>query len=241
MIAHGVDRHVFQVSMREMEEMFLIEHGVNSADEQTVSLFNPAMADIAYDVCTPEQIASICLALNERLKPIQDTDFRIPFLMANFTYRLEEDELLMTHFWKKGYRMLLRERETMPNSAFQQILECIGEEIASYDYDPKEVLDADLVYPGVNENHVGMNLLLVKFYIGVSDIVHGVFCAEASLLTHITMNCSRWPLDLWAIPWVPLHGVSSTKGTCFENWIWSKRASTILLVLVKDTARRLLW
>ena len=168
LIALGVPKDEFQKAIKEMEEMYLIKLGMDSAGEQTVSLFNPAMADIAYDVCTPEQIASICLALNDRLKPLQDTDFRIPFLMANFYYRLEEDELTMIHFWKKGFKMLLKERDELPSSVFNQMLECVSEEISSYDYDPREVLGSDIAYPGVNEEHVGMNLLLVKFYIGVS-------------------------------------------------------------------------
>lgn len=166
LIAHGVDKHIFQVSIKEMREMFLIELRVDSAGKNTVSLFNPAMADIVRDVCTPEQIASICLALSERLKPMQETDFRIPFLMADFYYRLEEDELMMIHLWKLGYKILLKQRNEIPSSRFNQLLECIDEEIASYDFNPKEVLGTDFFYPDVNERHVGMNLLLVKYYIG---------------------------------------------------------------------------
>lgn len=52
LIAEGVDKNVFGVVVREMEEMFLIEVGANDRGEETVTLSSPALADVTFDVAT---------------------------------------------------------------------------------------------------------------------------------------------------------------------------------------------
>ena len=162
LIAHGVDKQEYEIVVRELLEMHLIKIGVNCQGEETISLLSAALGDIAFDVCTPEQINSICKEILDRVAPLQDKDFRVPFLMASFHYRLDGSETAMVQLWKKGYAMLLNMRDEFSESRFNMILEEIDEEVSNCGYNPQEVFGIGFKYPPVNENPIGTNFLLVK-------------------------------------------------------------------------------
>lgn len=52
LIAEGVDRQVFDIVVREMSELHFITFGIGCTGEEAISLVNPAMSDVAYDVCS---------------------------------------------------------------------------------------------------------------------------------------------------------------------------------------------
>ena len=167
LIAHGVDRHVFDIAVKEMHDMFLIMVDREVEDKDTtVSLLNPAVGDIAYDVCTPEQIDSICMAILDRVKSMQEKDFRVPFLMANFHSRLEDDALAIISLWKKGYSMLLKSHNEMLKSSFYLLLELIDEEIKTSGYDTERVLGKDFFCLPVNEKPIEKEFLFIHLYNG---------------------------------------------------------------------------
>lgn len=122
LIAEGVDHNVLHTVIEEMVDMFHIREGTNCTGDPDISLMNPALADIAYDVCTPVQIESICMALIERMEPIQDSDFRVPFVMASFYHRIGSNEHVMKHLWKKGYAMFQAKRDMIPESKRYRIM-----------------------------------------------------------------------------------------------------------------------
>lgn len=201
LIAHGVEKDTYEIVVKEMLDMFLIKVEVNSFGQEEISLLNPALGDIAYDVCTPEQIDSICKAILERVSPLQDYDFRVPFLMASFHHRLDDDESMMLHLWKKGYNMLMQKRDDIPESTLHGILEAIDEEITACSYETRVVLGDDFSYPSVNENHVGKDLLMVKFYIGpiVSITKRDSFYVSKRNFLTISVDISCRLLVQWAI------------------------------------------
>ena len=169
LLVDGVDMHVLDSSIDEMRDMFLISVQVDSSNKESISLMNPALGDIAYDVCTPEQIESISLALLARLDSLQNSDFQVPLQMAKLHHRLGHPNPTVVKWIEKGCRMLLDMRKEMTESEIAEagidvILETIDEEIKSCGHDVREIIP-DLSYPIYTNASIEMDLLFLGFYI----------------------------------------------------------------------------
>uniref|UniRef100_A0A7S3P845 Guanylate cyclase domain-containing protein n=1 Tax=Amphora coffeiformis TaxID=265554 RepID=A0A7S3P845_9STRA len=165
LIEEGVERHVFDIVVKEMQDMHFIAFGQGCTGEQAISLLNPAMADITFDVCTPEQIDTICAALLDRMEVIVDTQPSVSFVMATFHHRLGSGDAMMIHFWRKGYSQL-KKIFSRPNSKVNMMKEIIDEEIKACGLDPQDVLDKEFSYPLISDSSIGTNLPMCKVYMG---------------------------------------------------------------------------
>ena len=168
LIDEGVERHVFDIVVKEMSEMHFIAFGTGCTGEEAISLLSPAMADIAFDVCTPEQIDTICMALIDRMEPLVDTQPTVSFVMASFHHRLGSGEPIMIHFWRKGYSLLIKFAQTgaVPEFKVNMIKEAIDEEIKSCGLDTQDVLGKEFGYPLLNDISVGTDIPICKVYMG---------------------------------------------------------------------------
>ena len=140
LIDEGVEQDVFDIVVEEMSDMFFISYSIGCTGDQAISLMNPAIGDIAFDVCTPEQIDTICMALLDRMESMVDTLPTVPFVMATFHQRLGGNQHIMMHLYRKGYKMMNKMAGMVSMSKFNLILEAIDEEMKSCGLDSCEVL-----------------------------------------------------------------------------------------------------
>ena len=146
--------------------MHIITFGLGCTGEEAITLLNPALADIAFDVCTPEQIDTICMALLDRMEAMVNTKPTVPFVMAAFHHRLGKNEHIMIHLWRKGYEMLKQYAHMAPEFKMNMMLEAIDDEITECGMNTKEVLGEDFHYPSIHDRSIGINLPLCKVYMG---------------------------------------------------------------------------
>jgi hypothetical protein len=163
LLANGVETKTFEVAIREMTEMWLLKIG-QAYDEEVVTFQNPALADIALDVCTPVQVNSITKALIERLEPKMFKNFKIPIVLARFYHLLGEEEDTKKQLWKQGYESFMRESESWPEVEAARMKEFIESEIQDAKYDAKDILGKYFSYPCVVRNAINHRLPLVKIY-----------------------------------------------------------------------------
>lgn len=123
------------------------------------------------------------MALLDRLQPLQDKDYRIPFIMACLHYRLDKTQALTVYLFKKGYKMLLGMRNEISEASMNWMKEALDEEIASCGYHTRAVLGEDFQYETLTEKNIESDLLLVKFYTAPLS-----FGPMAQTLTVITRN-----------------------------------------------------
>jgi hypothetical protein len=163
LIAEGVEADLFDAVIKEMKEMWLLKIG-QDYDEEVVIFQNPALADIALDVCTPIQVHSITKALIERLEPNIFKNFKIPIVLARFYHLLSEQEATKKQLWQQGYESFLRESEGWPEAEAARWKEFIDSEIEDAGYVAKDILGKDFSYPGVMRAAINHRLPLVKIY-----------------------------------------------------------------------------
>lgn len=109
LIAEGVDDDSMSILLREMSELYLIRLWTDVDGVEYVKFQSPALADIAMDVCTPEQLEHIAKAWNGRLAPEKKEQFRVPLVLAwlhvminphrTCSRRVSRSEKL----WREGY------------------------------------------------------------------------------------------------------------------------------------------
>jgi len=162
LMTEGVERPVFQVLVSELTEMCLVKAEQDSGGEMLLSFQSPALADVAFDVSTPIQIESIGNALIERLKPILQTDFHIPLVMAYLYQLTDQDENKKKALWLQGYRALLQ--SGLNETRLNKWKEYIDEEIVAAGYDSTEILGRDFSVSYTERNAVGKRLPLLKIY-----------------------------------------------------------------------------
>lgn len=163
-IAEGISIDELGSVIKELEASFLITTGKDRYGNQTLSLINPALGDIAFDLCIPSQIDSICQALLGRISSMQHYDCCVPFVMARFLRRLEkrkgQNRAEMIRLWQEGYNILKENCDEIPQDELHRKLEAIDEEILSYGFSAKEILGSDFGYPAFNEKGFGGTILL---------------------------------------------------------------------------------
>lgn len=193
-IADGIDRKEIDAIIKELRDNFLITTETDKNGQEAVALMNPALGDIAFDLCTPSQIDSICRALLQHMETMRYHDYRIPFVMARFLHRLGKDDDAMVRLWQHGYKMLrAKRRDThMVDDEYYPILEAIDEEILSFGFKTKELLGDDFSYPAFNEEGFsGTNLIYVKYYI--APIAFGPMGHTLSVLTRNIFHEMKCP------------------------------------------------
>lgn len=166
-----------------MSDLHFIAFGAGCTGEEAISLLNPAMADITFDVCTPEQIDTICMALIDRMEAIVDTHPSVSFVMATFHHRLGSDEPIMIHFWRKGCSHLKKfaEAGVAPEFKVNMMKEAIDEEIKSCGLNTEEVLGNEFGYPLIDDTNIGTDLPMCKTYMG--PITFGPMGQTVNVLT----------------------------------------------------------
>lgn len=149
-----------------MTELFFVTFKPGCTGETAMQLVNPAIADIAYDVCTPDQLDTICMALLDRMESMVDAEPIVPFVMASFYQRLGNNEHAMIHLWRKGYSMLLEMRQYVDERKFNMFLETIDADIRDSGLDTLDVLGKDFSYQKCEDTSIGSNLPMCKVYMG---------------------------------------------------------------------------
>ena len=143
----------------------MIEMCLVKRDKAKLSFLSPALADIVYDVCTPIQIHSISKALIERLEPMVDSDFRIPFLMAILHHNLDDQEPTEQFYFSKAYFTFLVESQEWSEDDQNRWKEMFDDEIRAAGHDTLVVLGSDFGYPTIlHEKGIGPNLPLLRMY-----------------------------------------------------------------------------
>ena len=165
LFAEGVDLEAMSTVLIEMQEMYLIVVEKEN-EEEVISFRNPALGDIAIDVCTPIQVKSIGIALVERLQPLVTINFKIPLVLAdlNVLVGVEEEAQLVKKLWKTGYAALLEESRDWPQAEIDMWKEKIDDEIQGAGFKASEILGDDFAYPLVVKRSVGTELPLLNVY-----------------------------------------------------------------------------
>ena len=123
--------------------MNLIKIVYDKEEEAALAFRSPALADVAFEVCTPVQIESIGQALIERLEPHLETDFRVPLAVATIYNLLGEDEETQKELWAHGYQAFRHTSIQWDERKKGKWMECIDDAIRAAGYDSTEVLGRD--------------------------------------------------------------------------------------------------
>ena len=166
LIDEGVERDDFNVVVKEMTELFFIGFKPGCTGEQAMQLISPAIADIAYDVMTPEQIDTICTALLDRMEAMVDTEPIVSFVMASFYRRLGNNTHAMIRLYRKGFGMFKKWSQFIPEWKRNMFLETIDTDVRNSGLNPADVLGDDFAYRKIEDTSIGTNLPLCKVYMG---------------------------------------------------------------------------
>jgi len=147
----------------EMKSMCLLK--IESRNyEDVLSFQSPAFSDVAFDVSTPIQIRSITKALIESLKPLSQTDFRVPLVLAILHQQIDQEDDLTKDLWLQGYRAFLLESQGWDDGEKIKWKERIDDEIRAAGLSSTEVLGQDFCIPLPTKKVVGKRLPLLKIY-----------------------------------------------------------------------------
>jgi hypothetical protein len=185
LVTEGVEREVMTAAIEEMESMSLIKVEKNDQGE-FVSFQNPALGDIAMDVCTPIQVSCILRALIERLEPIKAEDFKIPLVLADLHHQLGHNEEVLMNLWRAGYQSFLSSSKSMQEAELNLWIETIQEEIQTHGYHSSVVLGNLFSMPSVSRKVVGTGLPLVKIY--SAPVAFGPMGHTLSVITRNTFH-----------------------------------------------------
>jgi hypothetical protein len=151
-IATGVDRDVLDIILEELVEICIVKNEdldgssvdtKSSNDKDVTNVFsiqNPALKDIAWDVCTPVQLQSIAKVLIERLQSIMEQRFEVSLVMADLYSLLEGKEILSQHLWLQAYERFQQRCVSWESRRVAKWLEIFDDEIRSHGYDPNAIL-----------------------------------------------------------------------------------------------------
>jgi hypothetical protein len=173
LIAEGVTDETMVVLLQELSSLYLIRVWTNDGVDY-VKFQSPGIADIAMDVCTPEQIESIATTWLGRLQHEVCDNFRVHLVMA-WLYVLIDPCKKCTHrrgkvveHWQGGYRAMLivSEKEQWELPRLNRWKELIAAEINAGNCDERAILGSDFSFGGTHPNIVSFDFLGVWMYRG---------------------------------------------------------------------------
>ena len=142
LVTDGCEIGIFGIVLDELQAMHLIKI-TYEGDEAALKFRSPALADVAFEVCTPVQIESIGHALIDRLEPLLGDNFKIPLAVATLYHLLGEDEATQKELWAHGYEDFLQESIDWGKTAKEMWKEAIDDAIQSAGFDSTEILGRD--------------------------------------------------------------------------------------------------
>jgi len=131
-------------------------------EEEVLSFQSPALADVAFDVSTPEQIESVGHALIERLEPLARLNFQVPLVLAYLHQLTHKDEEKVKAYYLQGYHLLLQ--SGLNNYEINKWKEYIDEEIHALGLVSTEILGNSFTVYCHERKAVGKRLPLLKIY-----------------------------------------------------------------------------
>ena len=159
MIAQGVEKEPMDFLCKEMIEIraikvesengslilletLLMDEKIDIAQSSLITVQNPALADIAWDVCTPIQIESIALKLIDRFSAIMSTNFQVPLVVAGLYTLIKQREDTVKSLWKQSYQAFQMECMHWSADRVRKWKEIIDDEIRSAGKDATDILGA---------------------------------------------------------------------------------------------------
>jgi hypothetical protein len=155
-------------------------------DENVISFRNPALSDIALEVCTPVQIAAIKAALLARLGPIGSMNFRVPLLMAELHHELGKDEETKKQLWISSYEAFKSESKDWTKREVDKWKELIEDEIQAAGYNASDILGGDIRIDYRSKPSVPHTLPLLKIY--SAPVSFGPMGHSLSVITRNTFH-----------------------------------------------------
>lgn len=188
--AEKVDAELMQIILDELVDTYLLKIEQEKC-EDVLSLQSVALADIAFDVCTPIQIDSIAEALIERLDPLISNSFKVPLVIAELHgHRFNPDGDARKRLWRKAYEAFQIECCDMKEHEVNLWKELIEEKIVGAGgCSVEEVLGADLTYPKGLLVPAGSDLKLLQIYrapIALGPMGHSLSCIFRSTFQEMT-------------------------------------------------------
>ena len=197
LIAKGVEANTFAIVLDELVDMFLIKIEYEG-EENVVCFRHPALGDIAFDVCTPIQVAAIRKALLERLQPIQSMNFRVPLVMARLLHDLKEDEGKKRELWCESFKLFQVESRLYSARDVRKWKELIEDEIYAAGYNACVILGEDVCTACPPIACVPHELPLLKIY--SAPVAFGPMGHSLSVITRNIFH-----------EWGVFHGASKEK------------------------------
>ena len=180
-----MEAHTYDIVLDELVGMYLIKVELEG-DENVIAFRQPALGDIAIEVCTPVQLTSIRRALIDRLEPIRTMNFRIPLVMAQLLHDLGEDEELKKELWVLACQSFKNESSALSEREVHRWMELIEDEIRAAGYDPFVVVDGSVCLNYEPISTVPHTLPLLKIY--SAPVAFGPMGHSLSVITRNTFH-----------------------------------------------------
>jgi hypothetical protein len=167
LVAEGIVEHTFLDVLREMKEMALIIE-VSDKDvgqDDTVCFFNPALGDVAWDVCTPSQVLRIAKALIGNYSGLSNPNFKVQLTIAHLHSLIGAEGTIILSYWKRGYVGLITD-PTLDEVKKNFWKEIIDSEMKAAGYDPLTALGPNFSYTSIERQALNPRIPLVKLYQG---------------------------------------------------------------------------
>lgn len=193
LIALGVEKNELDDLLDEMVGVrtVRIQQGNERGDSQDdadkiVSIQNPALGDIAQEVCTPVQVRSIANALIERLQKSPNHTFQTILVLADLHRLVEAKQGIVNNLWCRAYKSLTEENEGWPEKEINKWKEVIEDEIQASGLSPKSILGTDFHVASSPSQPISNYLAILKVYtaplaLGTIGITWSVICRNIFL------------------------------------------------------------
>jgi hypothetical protein len=170
MVATGVEDEEMNSLVDEMQAMYLIkiqhERGLDNEHGQVVSFQCPALRDIALDVCTPVQLESIRRALVDRFQPHTNSNFKVPFVLADLKMALGEWPGLQKHLWQQGFLLFENESRSWPSRERNRWKAILEAEVVAADFNAQDLFGNEFSVPSFSKEAIEPRILHLHLYVG---------------------------------------------------------------------------
>lgn len=163
LVAKGVEGGEMTIVLEEMKEMYLVAVEKENGNE-VLSFRNPALGDIAIDVCTPVQIETIGKVLLERIGSMSSSSFKVPLVLADLNCLLNRTEVVKS-LWHQAYQGLMEQSKDWPTAEVNLWKEIIDDEIRGSGFQSTDILGDKFSYPISSNRSAGTELSLLKLYV----------------------------------------------------------------------------
>ena len=181
----GVETDWLETVLIELRDLYMIKvHG--EGIERRLSLYNPALADVVFDVSTPAQVQYMSTAILGRLEPHLTECYEVPMVCATLWGHLKDYEQ-QKGMWIQGYTQLLKESSEWTEERLNALKFLLQQEMLNSLCCPELLLGGDFSFTVIDDHTpISHKILMLKNY--SAPISYGPLGHTFNVITRCTFR-----------------------------------------------------